>query len=103
MSFEAIEGEKIWQKNNCISCHQLYGLGGYLGPDLTNVASQPNKGEPYIKAFFNSAPGTMPRFHFTEKEKDRLYKFLKHVDQTGYYPVKNIPVNSLGWGNLKYK
>ena len=33
-------GKLVWQKHNCQSCHQLYGLGGYLGPDLTNVISQ---------------------------------------------------------------
>ena len=32
-------GRIVWQKNNCQSCHQLYGLGGYLGPDLTNEMS----------------------------------------------------------------
>ena len=36
----ACEGKIVFQKYNCISCHQLYGLGGYLGPDLTNVISE---------------------------------------------------------------
>ncbi len=39
LSQKGIRGEDIWLKNNCNSCHQLYGLGGYLGPDLTNVYS----------------------------------------------------------------
>ena len=34
------EGRLVWQKYNCHTCHQLYGLGGYLGPDLTNVYSR---------------------------------------------------------------
>lgn len=24
------EGRLVWQKYNCQSCHQFYGLGGYL-------------------------------------------------------------------------
>ena len=39
LSKKAIEGENIWLQKNCNSCHQLYGLGGYLGPDLTNIFS----------------------------------------------------------------
>ena len=45
LSKKAINGENIWLKNNCNSCHQLYGLGGYLGPDLTNIYSTKGKGE----------------------------------------------------------
>ncbi|MBK8357424.1 MAG: hypothetical protein IPL13_19205 [Saprospiraceae bacterium] len=33
-------GKLIWQDYNCNACHQIYGLGGYLGPDLTNVYSK---------------------------------------------------------------
>ncbi len=33
------KGKLLFQEYNCISCHQLYGLGGYMGPDLTNVIS----------------------------------------------------------------
>ena len=37
---EARAGMRLWQENNCQSCHQFYGLGGYMGPDLTNVAAR---------------------------------------------------------------
>ena len=30
-------GQQIYQQSNCMACHQFYGLGGYMGPDLTNV------------------------------------------------------------------
>jgi len=43
-SEKALQGQQLWQQNNCFSCHQIYGLGGYLGPDLTNVYSQRGKG-----------------------------------------------------------
>ncbi len=103
LSREAIAGENLWQQNNCFSCHQLYGLGGYLGPDLTNVYSTEGKGEAYINAFLNSGIKTMPKFNFTEKEKSNLVAFLKEVDQTGIYPNLNAKIEKSGWVTLEYK
>ncbi len=103
MSESAIKGEQIWQQNNCAACHQLYGLGGYLGPDLTNVISNPNKGAEYAKAFFNSGVKSMPKFNFSDEEKNNLIDFLTSVDQTGYYPNKNVGFNNTGWVTIKYK
>jgi nitric oxide reductase subunit C len=103
MSKEAIKGEHLWQQNNCTACHQLYGLGGYLGPDLTNIASNPNKGREYAKAFFNSGVKSMPQFNFTEEEKESIACFLEHVDKTGIYPNKNAEFDYSGWVTLEYK
>lgn len=103
MSEQAIKGEQLYQENNCTSCHQFYGLGGYLGPDLTNVISQENKGPAYVKAFLNSGIKAMPKFNFTEKEKDELVQFLTEVDQTGYYPMKEPETDASGWVGIKYK
>jgi nitric oxide reductase subunit C len=103
LSEKAIKGENIWLKNNCNSCHQLYGLGGYLGPDLTNIYSTKGKGEAYIKAFVNSGIKVMPKFNLSENEKDALVQFLKEVDQTGYYPNVDANIKSNGWVSLKYK
>lgn len=69
LSQSALQGGQLWQNNNCAACHQLYGLGGYLGPDLTNLASNPNKGVEYAKAFFNSGIKSMPKFNFSKKRK----------------------------------
>lgn len=103
LSQKGIKGEDIWLKNNCNSCHQLYGLGGYLGPDLTNIYSANGKGELYIKAFINSGIKAMPRFNLSETEKDELVQYLKEVDQTGYYPNLNAKIQPDGWVRLKYK
>lgn len=101
MSSHAMDGAKLWQENNCTACHQLYGLGGYLGPDLTNVIS--NKGPEYAKAFFNSGIKAMPKFNFTNEEKDALVAFLHHVDQTGFFPNNNATSKLSGWVELEYK
>jgi nitric oxide reductase subunit C len=103
LSDSALKGQEIWQDNNCTACHQLYGLGGYLGPDLTNIASNPEKGTEYAKAFFNSGIKSMPKFNFNEDEKNNLALFLKEVDQTGYYPNKDAEFNYSGWVDIKYK
>ena len=57
---EIKQGKMLWQKKNCTACHQLYGLGGYMGPDLTNVISSKGKGEIYAEAFIRSGTNTMP-------------------------------------------
>ncbi|MGL2967206.1 c-type cytochrome [Flavobacterium sp. XGLA_31] len=101
LSQKALAGERLWQQYNCNSCHQLYGLGGYLGPDLTNIYSQQGKGAPQIKAMLNSGVKAMPLFHFSETEKEALVAFLKEVDQTGQYPNRGAVVESNGWVSIK--
>jgi nitric oxide reductase subunit C len=103
MSTLAIEGEQLFQDKNCIACHQLFGLGGYLGPDLTNIISTENKGHLYTKAFLNSGIKQMPKFNFTEKEQDALVQFLTEVDHCGYYPIYDAKTESSGWVKVKYK
>jgi len=74
-----------------------------MGPDLTNIVSRPNKGPIYIKAFLNSGVKAMPKFNFSEKEKDNIIAFLTHIDRTGYFPNKDSQLQKTGWVNLKYK
>jgi nitric oxide reductase subunit C len=100
---QGLHGQRLWQENNCWSCHQTYGLGGYLGPDLTNVYSAKNKGPQYIKAFLNSGVKAMPKFNFSETEKDALVSYLKFIDSTGYYPNHNANFKTNGWVELEYK
>jgi len=102
LSKKAQQGENLWLQNNCNSCHQLYGLGGYLGPDLTNEYSRVSN-QDYLKAMFNSGVKTMPQFYFNSKEKEALIQFLKEVDQTGYYPNNKTKIETNGWVTLKYK
>lgn len=103
MSEQAIKGEQLYQENNCTACHQFYGLGGYLGPDLTNIISSKNKGPAYVKAFLNSGVKSMPKFNFTEEEKDAIAQFLTEIDQTGYYPIVEADKKANGWIDMKYK
>jgi nitric oxide reductase subunit C len=77
---EALAGKVLWQQKNCIACHQLYGLGGYLGPDLTHIISDPSKGKIYAAAFIKTGGTTMPDFHFNDKETAAIIAYLNYVD-----------------------
>ncbi|MBN9313922.1 MAG: cytochrome c [Chryseobacterium sp.] len=101
LSEQAQHGEQLWLRNNCNACHQLYGLGGYLGPDLTNVVA--TKSPEIIKIFLVSGVRSMPVFSFSEQEKDQLVQFLKEVNETGYYPNKEATIKNTGWVDLHYK
>ena len=76
------KGKALYQQHNCQSCHQLYGLGGYLGPDLTTAYSDKPRGEAYMRAMLQSGGNRMPRFHFSKDETDQLISYLKYVDST---------------------
>jgi nitric oxide reductase subunit C len=89
---EAKNGKLLFQEYNCISCHQLYGLGGYMGPDLTNVISTPGKGDLYAKSFVQSGTQRMPDFHLDEDQINAIVAYLKYVDKTGISPVINFDV-----------
>jgi nitric oxide reductase subunit C len=86
LSAKVQEGLRLFQAKNCVACHQFYGLGGYMGPDLTNVASAPDKGAPHIRAMLKYGTTRMPNFGFSETQIDALVAFLKFVDASGRYP-----------------
>jgi nitric oxide reductase subunit C len=82
MNTTQIYGKQVYQEFNCQSCHQIFGLGGYLGPELTTVMSDKNRGEDYAKAFLQNGGGTrMPNFNFSKEQIQGLVEYLKYVDQ----------------------
>lgn len=91
---EEDKGKLVWQKYNCNACHQVYGLGGYLGPDLTNVYSL--KGNEYVKAFLQIGKGAMPRFQLSANETSALLAFLKDIDESGKADPKTFTINHDG-------
>lgn len=79
-SVQAAAGKQLYQRHNCQACHQLYGLGGYLGPDLTTAWSDPKRGPAYLRALLQSGGSRMPNFHFTKNEVASLLAYLRSVD-----------------------
>jgi len=94
MSDEARYGQALFQKHNCVACHQFYGLGGYMGPDLTNAVS--NNGPAYTRAFLMSGTQRMPNFDLNDAELDAMVAFLEFVDTTGRYPASEYQINWYG-------
>jgi len=90
----ADRGKLLWQQHNCGACHQLYGLGGYLGPDLTKVYSL--RGEASIKAFIQSGTAVMPAFKLKEVELQDLIRFLQSADQSGPADPRNFTLQPNG-------
>ncbi|MGH2552385.1 MAG: c-type cytochrome [Chitinophagaceae bacterium] len=75
-------GSHLFQQYNCSACHQLFGLGGFLGPELTTAYSDPARGEIYMKTFLKAGGNRMPSFHFNDEEINALIIFLKYVDES---------------------
>lgn len=87
-------GAEVFQQYNCVACHQFYGLGGYMGPDLTNTIS--NRGAAVARAFISSGTATMPNLGLTTEEVDAVVAYLEFVDKTGTYPPKDYDVRWFG-------
>ncbi len=96
---KAVEGRLIWQKYNCQSCHQLYGLGGYLGPDLTNVVSNPKKGEMMIKQILKYGVKQMPAYNMPDEDYKCLIEFLKSADASGLADPRKYNISKTGMIN----
>ncbi|MFZ1676969.1 MAG: cytochrome c [Saprospiraceae bacterium] len=90
----ADKGKLVWQEKNCNACHQVYGLGGFLGPDLTNEYSL--KGPDVIKAFLISGTATMPSFHLTAEETLTLLAYMQHMDSTGHADPRSFIIRNNG-------
>lgn len=92
----AADGKLLFQKYNCQSCHQIYGLGGYMGPDLTNEYSTPGKGPQYMSAFLQNGTNRMPNFHLSKDEIFSLISYLATVDSTGNSPLSKYKISWYG-------
>ncbi len=87
-------GKLIWQQYNCNACHQVYGLGGFLGPDLTNEYSL--RGPVLIRAFVQTGTKQMPNFKLTETEINALTDFLKNIDASGKADPRSFTIQVNG-------
>jgi nitric oxide reductase subunit C len=89
-------GKQVWQGSNCHTCHQLYGLGGYLGPDLTNIMSKKGYTPAYVKTIIKNGRFQMPSFNLTNQELDAIVAFLSEADKNGSAHPHDYSPNSNG-------
>ncbi len=87
-------GKLLWQKYNCAACHQVYGLGGYLGPDLTNAYSL--KGPAFIRGLLKNGNNIMPNFKMDEGEIQALTDYLQNMDQSGKADPRRFSIERNG-------
>lgn len=94
ISLDTNEGKLVWQQYNCNACHQVYGLGGYLGPDLTNTYTL--KGPAYIKAFLQNGTAIMPKFDLKGREVIALLAYLQNIAASGKADPRTFKINTNG-------
>ncbi len=87
-------GIKAWRSSNCTACHSTFGLGGHIGPDLTNIYEK--KGPEYIHYVLENGIGNMPKLALSEEERNQLVDYLKHLNTITTYPLKKLSNNPFG-------
>ena len=77
-----VSGLAVWRKNNCQSCHQIYGFGGFLGLDLTNRIDEDVEDIEFWQLFRNGY-GNMPPLKLSQEDRKAVLAFLRAVNRTG--------------------
>ena len=101
ISEKAAAGKAVWQSYNCVSCHTLFGNGGYVGGDLTHILTR--RSPQGLVDFFTEPPLVPPslkkrHLHLTEEEAEDLiayFEYLNTIPTLGWPPV---PRESKGGG-----
>src|SRR6478735_3114272 len=55
---QVIAGKQIWEENNCMGCHTLFGEGAYYAPELTKAVER--RGIPWLKMFLKDPEAMFP-------------------------------------------
>src|ERR1019366_8524410 len=101
---EVTDGRRLFEAQGCRGCHKLNGVGGTIGPDLTEEGAVHRFPEWLEKHFLDpnavSRSSPMPNFHFTKEQARALtfYMFSLTSEQMGTYysSVRLIPSASYG-------
>lgn len=87
---QAVAGKLVWQRHNCVSCHTLFGNGGYVGDDLTHITAKETPS--YLINYLVQPPVMRPNKYthhpaLDEADAENLVHYLEFVH--------TIP--TLGW------
>ena len=101
---ELAEGRHLFETQGCRGCHKLNGVGGSIGPDLSEEGASLRPPEWLEKHFLApnavSAGSAMPNFHFTNEQARSLTYYmlsLTNEDMGTYYSsVRLIPSPEYG-------
>ena len=101
---ELTEGRRLFEREGCHGCHKLNGVGGSIGPDLTEEGAS-ERSPQWLEAHFLSpsevSPGSaMPNFHFTREQARALTYYmlsLSSQEMGAYYASEPlIPSSQYG-------
>ncbi|MEZ5966198.1 MAG: cytochrome c [Planctomycetota bacterium] len=76
-----LRGRQVFLSHNCYACHQIYGFGGFLGPDLTNAAQRVPRAR--LEELLTHGSKQMPAFALPAADIDAVEAYLRAVDRTG--------------------
>lgn len=78
---DALAGKKLIETAGCLQCHNIGGIGGAVGPNLTNVGG---KGVDYYVNFMKNPPGgVMPSFSAVpQADLEDMATFLEGLGTT---------------------
>lgn len=101
---ELTEGRRLFETQGCRGCHKLNGVGGSIGPDLSEEGASRRAPEWLERHFLDpnavSPHSPMPNFHFTrEQARDLTFYMLSLTNEqmAGYYSSERvIPSASYG-------
>jgi nitric oxide reductase subunit C len=79
LSEDAVRGRKLFHEGSCQVCHQLWGQGGFLGPDLTNSASRVD--ETRLVSLLTVGSGQMPAYGYDDIQIADVRAFLEEIDR----------------------
>lgn len=91
---EVKRGKHIWEDNNCMGCHTLFGEGAYYAPELTKVVER--RGKDWMRLFLKDPQAMFPgqrkmvQYHFKPEQIEDVIAFLDwcgKVDLNGF-PAK---------------
>lgn len=81
LSSNAREGQTIFRSHGCQSCHALFGMGGFLGPDLTNAARRVPPAR--FAELLQDGSGPMPAYHLDGLQRAAVFAYLEAINATG--------------------
>jgi nitric oxide reductase subunit C len=86
-----VAGKKIWEENNCMGCHTLFGEGAYYAPELTKTVER--RGEAWLRVFLKDPEAMYPgrrkmvKYDFSEEDLTNIIAFFDwcgKVDLNGF-------------------
>jgi nitric oxide reductase subunit C len=93
---QVVAGKHLWEANNCMGCHTIFGEGAYYAPELTKVIER--RGAPYVKGVLMSptpwgehtSGRKMVAYGFSEEEADNLIEYFKWIGNVNLngFPAK---------------